>query len=417
MKNGCYDCVPAALLDKFIEGGFIYNSKDHESQKYAEIKKDADNIYNSVLRAHLVMSYDCNLACVYCFEKGIKRTSQIINPGMLHNCLTTIKSLVNERPALRRVEIVLFGGEPLINMPLYSNRIKEVLDYAKAEGWTVDIITNGVDLHHYVDLLKEYDNIGQIQITIDGLKETHDKRKPCISSDSSFEAITKSIDIAVKAGLSCSIRINIDSQNISQLPELAAYFSSKGWFGYKNFGPYIGMTYDFYGDYEHQLSPDIVLDNILKMRLSHPDVRKLKIESWEPVQFLIYPYFYSAPRVPKFNYCSAQRNEFNFDLNGNLFFCADSVGRDDCIAGKYYPNLEIYNIGNKIRNNKVDGLDTPCSSCKTRLCCGGGCWFRRYLSNAKCTEVIYRTMEVALKHLHRHPEVFQINKNRLTHSI
>jgi len=80
-----------------------------------------------------------------------------------------------------------------------------------------------------------------------------------------------------------------------------------------------------------------MLKRILEIRKQHPLTKRLSLEAWEPLQFLLYPFLLGEPRLPKFFFCGAQRNEWCFDLYGDVYFCADGVGREEFRIGKYDP--------------------------------------------------------------------------------
>lgn len=71
--------------------------------------------------------------------------------------------------------IQLYGGEPL-QKRLYE-MIEYILEIGSSYGYRFIIMTNAIDLNHYLPLLESYrDLIALIQTTIDGPKEIHDKK-------------------------------------------------------------------------------------------------------------------------------------------------------------------------------------------------------------------------------------------------
>lgn len=404
LNTGQQEEVPADFVERLKTNGFIYGKAEDEQEQYNRVKNIALKHYGNVLRCHIVMTYNCNLACTYCFEKDLERSSEVMTPALAKKCMETIK---DQAKGYRKVELVLFGGEPLLYNEKQLSCIDYILGYAANQGWIIDIITNGVNLKRFLHIISPLNNLEQIQITMDGPKEIHDSRKPAINGQGSFDSIVQSLDAALEKNLNCVVRINVDKQNLETLPTLCQFMHERGWFKHKTFGAYFGMTYDFHGDYKHQLYPYQVLKKILDYRLNIPAMRAISLESWEPLQFLLYPFFKGEPRLPKFHFCSAQYGEINFDLYGRMYFCADSVGRDDCQAGVFSPEFKFSDIAKDIRQNTVEGISKPCSSCPVELCCGGGCWFRRFLSKSdKCTEFVYEILKTTMHYLHYHPEVF-----------
>lgn len=113
----------------------------------------------------VVMSYDCNFCCPYCFEKGIKRDTTTFTPEMTDKLYQTIETIAPDKK-LRSNEITLYGGEPL--MKENKEAVTYFIKRGKELGFTFSAITNGYDLDHYKDLLED---IRFVQITIDGVRE------------------------------------------------------------------------------------------------------------------------------------------------------------------------------------------------------------------------------------------------------
>ena len=81
-------------------------------------------------------------------------------------------------------------------------------------------------------------------------------------------------------------------------------------------------------------------------------------------------------------------------------------------AGRYVPSLQLDDEVYKLW--RQDGVEAPgCAACPARLCCGGGCWFRRICavgspSKTHCTEQVLLLVRVTMAYLHRSPEVFEL---------
>jgi len=102
--------------------------------------------------------------------------------------------------------------------------------------YSASIITNGILLD--TETVKRLSNdckISHAQITIDGLKETHNKRRILIGDGDSFDIVTHNIDVC-KDCLPISVRVNIDKDNVDEAEDLTRYFlEEKGWGGNPSF--------------------------------------------------------------------------------------------------------------------------------------------------------------------------------------
>ncbi len=313
-----------------------------------------------------------------------------------------------------KTQVVLFGGEPLLNRSSQRQAIHKVLHYVAERGWETEVVTNGVGLIHYVPPLKEY-KVSQIQVTIDGPQKVHDLRRPRASGRGSFASIVRSVTEALKAELPIAVRVNVDYQNLGYAPQIADLFHAQGWFTHPSFGAYWGLTFDVNDRYRYCGPPHKILEKLLEIRKHYPVTKMISSEAWEPLQFLLYPFFLGVPRLPKFFFCGAHRNEWCFDLRGDVYYCADSVGRPEFRVGRYIPRLELDEKVSKMwREN--DSLEAQCCAhCRAKLCCGGGCWFRRIAAVGSptgnlCTEQVLPMLYVTMTYLHRSPEVFGFAK-------
>lgn len=162
----------------------------------------------------------CNLNCTYCFEKHG-------NNFLKEQCIPAISELIREykknEPNIKRVVVIWFGGEPLLNLNFIleaSNCMKKtcqelLLDYSGR------VITNGVELNKIIPYIKEL-CITDIQVTLDGTKELHDSRRIRANGAGSFDTIISNIK-KIESKVDLIIRMNIDKNNISECAKLYDY--------------------------------------------------------------------------------------------------------------------------------------------------------------------------------------------------
>ncbi|MBC7222541.1 radical SAM protein [Candidatus Bipolaricaulota bacterium] len=404
------------MVKELESRGHLYRDQQEEIALANRLRHLVEREVSRVVRIHVIPTYECNLRCVYCYEEGIPRSGGVISRSRLEAMLEVIEH-ISASATVEKTQLVLFGGEPLLNRPAQVEAVRRVLEYGQERHWELEVVTNGVELRDYVPLLKEY-GITQIQVTIDGPKSVHDKRRPRLSGRGSFDAIVRSVSSALSAKLPVVVRVNGDNQNVDYAPELVALFRAYGWLDEPLFGAYWGLTFDLNGRHRYCGPPDVLLKKILEIRKQYPLTKRISLEAWEALQFLLFPFFLGEPRLPKFFFCGAQRNEWCFDLWGNIYYCADSVGRSDFIVGRYIPSLQLDTSASDLWRH-TDPLHTPgCAVCPVRLCCGGGCWFRRIcavgsLARVYCTEHVRPVLEVVIEYLHRMPEVFELDIERL----
>ena len=177
------------------------------------------------------MTYDCNCCCNYCFENLNNHTTGKSTDSQ--KLIEYLQNLIKEEK-IKRIILHFFGGEPLL-------RISEIVKIAESLNnldieILYNVITNGVflSLDNIEKLYKR--GIRNYQITLDGVKELHDTRRPCKDKNiSCYTAIMNNLkniensDWANKVEI--SIRINIDDENVSQIAdiykELPQFITSK----------------------------------------------------------------------------------------------------------------------------------------------------------------------------------------------
>lgn len=108
---------------------------------------------------------------------------------------------------------------------------KDVVNYLVKKGiekgYKFKAVTNGYEVEHYTNLLGK-DSIYKLQITIDGPKEIHNKRRIHYKGYNTFDKIIKNIELALKRGVQINIRMNSDNENIEQSLKLRVCVESCG---------------------------------------------------------------------------------------------------------------------------------------------------------------------------------------------
>lgn len=120
----------------------------------------------------LAITYRCNLACVYCYQKNNKDLNKkIISEKNLSIFLDAIRSYKYQHPD-HRINIGLFGGEPLLNSTRWV--VDKIFRFCVENLIKVYITTNGTTLDIYLkDIVIHRNIIGSIDVTIDSIDQNH----------------------------------------------------------------------------------------------------------------------------------------------------------------------------------------------------------------------------------------------------
>src|SRR5262249_47314450 len=132
--------------------------------------------------------------------------------------------------------IGFFGGEPLLaaSRPTVQYIMEKAWSMGPAAFWG---ISNATELDAYEDLLGP-DKIVRLQVTLDGVPTEHDKRRIYADGSGSWAKIVRNITMCLERRVQISVRMNLDRNNIQQLPEMANIFSQQGWDQSPDFGAY-----------------------------------------------------------------------------------------------------------------------------------------------------------------------------------
>ncbi len=359
--------VKKEVLEKFISRGYVFESKEDEDKELHRIyKKFEDAMKERGERFILIQTYDCNLRCTYCYQDESMRDPSIMNEKVLSKFFETVEDLKNKNTVPC---ISLFGGEPL--MKRNEKAVKSAMNYCKQKDWEMLASTNGVELEYYSNIL-DSDVFKQIQVTVDGTKEYHDKRRVFPDGSGSFDKIVKGIDKTLEK-IPVVLRVNVDKENIENLPKFADFIIEKGWED-KNFHAYISPVKSVFGmNYSFCLPDYKILENLFEYLDKYPQVEKVfSLEGWQGADSISRLLKKGELFPPQFKNCEANIDMLAFDLYGDVYTCLELVGRKEFSIGKFYPELNFNENLKKWRNRSIFTIP-ECRECNVNILCGGGC--------------------------------------------
>ncbi|MGC1123080.1 MAG: radical SAM protein, partial [Candidatus Methanofastidiosia archaeon] len=114
----------------------------------------------------IIPTYNCNLACGYCFLSDLlSKGKEWLNTVLDDSHIDRIFEVITEIDGSNRRRITLYGGEPLL--PKNKSLIEKILKRGKGHGYAFTVLTNGVSLCDFLDVFRKYP-IYLVQVTIDG---------------------------------------------------------------------------------------------------------------------------------------------------------------------------------------------------------------------------------------------------------
>lgn len=171
-------------IESLIADGRLF-AKDTFEQTAREFKRR-----QGVIKAIcLHVAHDCNLACKYCFAgKGEYDGQRQLMPYEVGR--RALDFLIENSGERRNLEVDFFGGEPLLNWEV----CKKLVAYGRSlekkfnKNFRFTLTTNGLLID---DDVIDFSNreMGNVVLSLDGRKETHDRLRVSRSGKGSYDLI------------------------------------------------------------------------------------------------------------------------------------------------------------------------------------------------------------------------------------
>jgi len=190
----------AAWAKSLAELGFLVEDAAADEQRLSEsLRTSAEGMPGTVV-VTIMPTLACNLACSYCFQKNHPATGKMSGETEQETVAWTLGK-VDEAQAVKLL-VCYFGGEPLTRKD-FVLRTAETFSREMAQRGGVfewQIITNGIELDlPFARALREFGR-GEIKITLDGDKETHDAGRVYRDGRGTFD---RSFDALVQVARGC----------------------------------------------------------------------------------------------------------------------------------------------------------------------------------------------------------------------
>ena len=169
----------------------------------------------------LEVTLRCNARCEHCGSScGDKIQKDEVTKEELEKVLEDIVSAGLYPP--QQVMLNITGGEPLVRKDLF-----EILAYADNLGFPWGITTNGILIDEKVVKKMVETHMYSVSVSIDGLKETHEKFRKVPGS---YEKILKGIELMQKEPSIKVVQVTtcVNKKNIDELDALYEQFLNMG---------------------------------------------------------------------------------------------------------------------------------------------------------------------------------------------
>lgn len=335
----------AAKIEGWSAAGFVV---DEGYEEWRKVEYEYGNIAygDEELQLTILTTNACNFDCIYCYQKHL---NSFMDSEGKEKILKYIGGKLKRN--YKKLYVSWFGGEPLLTKKLIIEMSKEMKRMARENkvAYYSQMTTNGyeLDLDTFTELIEA--NVLSYSITLDGVKEIHNKQRPHKNDNDSYETIMRNLtDISknVTTGrFSIDVRVNLSLQGVEHFFEFANEF--KKLFGNdKRFHLVPEPVKDWAGP-RIDLVKDRVLTNAGVIYSLYEQLENMKADVTN---------FYNFQRIS--HICVAPlKNGYILDWNGNVHKCGMDVFRDE-----FYEKNVIGKIDNygkmEINEHKELGLIT-----------------------------------------------------------
>src|SRR5687768_12637235 len=216
-------------LQTLAEHGFVVGDRGMERDRldkfFSEVRND-----NEQLRVTVLTTLQCNFACDYCIQGDhgdYNKTAAKMTLESAERVARWTEDRMDETGAGSFV-LTLFGGEPLLNLPVAYYLSERLWKASQARGirMQINVITNGLLLTpEVVDRLLPF-GLNGFKITLDGDRETHNRMRPLRGGQGTFDRIVENIR---RVAGRCTITLggNFDASSAESYPALLDFLAEQ----------------------------------------------------------------------------------------------------------------------------------------------------------------------------------------------
>jgi len=314
----------------------------------------------------IIPTLRCNFACDYCYEnKNIHSLPAEDGGVMSDEVCENIAGLCEKRiQEDSTFTVTWYGGEPMLAKDVIARLTRKITEVCKSKNakYHAGMITNGhlLNMKNIVFLIKN--KVSFIQVTIDGPREIHDKRRPLKSGRGTFDRIMKNISyITDEVPIRVSIRINIDNRNKDDYRILLKEFKARNFHKQKNISVYFGHVIEY-----NNSCPDISSHCLITEHYSNflVDANRYAVDQGFKVSIFQQTMIGSCGAVAS--------GTAVIEPTGRIQNCWNAVGNEEMKTGRLTPD------GIEMTQNCIKWLGwTPfrkeCESCGVLPICMGAC--------------------------------------------
>jgi uncharacterized protein len=316
----------------------------------------------------LAVAQKCNLGCTYCYASQ-GEFGGAAKAMTWHTARQAVETLIHAARPGARLNLAFLGGEPLANRSVVRAATEYAADLAAARGLHLgfSITTNGTLLS--ADDAEFFERHGfAVTLSLDGLREDHDRQRPFKHGGGSFDRIMERVRplLARQKRMQVSVRVTVTPDNL-RLRQGLDFFLNMG-FHSVGFSPVLrspngrGELSD--QDFTGLLEAMVECGAEFERRL----IRGERYAFANIVNALQEIHRGTHRPYP----CGAGAGYLGVSADGDLAACHRFVGDAEGAMGNLINGIDR-NAQNRWLAARHVHTQSPCRECWARYLCGGGC--------------------------------------------
>jgi uncharacterized protein len=366
---------------------FVEQKKDDEElTEFLFGEKANNNVFPTDKYFDTLMLFTtnkCNLTCSYCYE----RATDLCNTKEMN--LATLKDTIvyflENFSHPKVINIVFFGGEPLLNISFIKNSMELFNDFANKYNvrFSYGLTTNGTVFNDEVLELLLHNNI-RIQVSIDGPENIHNSHRKFLNGQGSYENVVANVK-KLSEYFDVSARVTITDYDID-LIKMYEELENKG---------FSRVKIECASDKSLKENSNELNSFSKRLRIFAQyfidNIKHRKIIYF--TDFLTHLKNLHFGNKPSSFPCQTGVSKYAIATDGSIYFCHRFNNIPEYKWGDVYNGLENEKRINFLSNHQFSvRANEKCNSCWALRACGGTCYHASYtecgdtnlISNSYC---------------------------------
>lgn len=396
--NGCLDEIPWKLID-ILKSGNSEKLKDlnqedidvlvkrgHITSLPPDLELERFKEFSAALHQKwerevkhggimLLMSYNCNLACKYCYQQEHRphKSQAVMTPAQIEGFFERHLPQIIPGADYKNFDVSFYGGEPFL--PANEAVIRKTLEYTKKHSMPASSISNATKVDSMADIFGPGPGfVNHVQISLDGSSALHDTSRIPVSGEKTFDKITDNIAMLLSRRTKISIRLNLNRRTLASVPRLIEELKAKNILGNKYASIYASPLHDNVAKVD--------TTDFMDLAELSSQVFDLGIDLEHPVSLRAHEmgYLFQLEKgIGLIHTCfcmQTMQHTVVLDPFGDLYACFEEAGYPEFRVGhvsesgvKFFPLHETY------KTRHIANMD-ECLKCSVALACGGQCGVR-----------------------------------------